>query len=107
MNEISCHISLVELCQGEGIQREVIVDVVEYGIAKPVSGKDSSDWVFDTRSVHWIKKAIRLSQDLEIDWLAVSMVVDLLQQKQALEHKNRQLQRRLQRFIVEHGSDTP
>lgn len=92
------HMSCTEICQYEGIEKEAVIDIVEYGIAKPIAGKDAMDWVFDISSVHWMKKAARLSRDLEIDWVAVALVIDLLQQRESLQRENERYQRQLQRF---------
>jgi chaperone modulatory protein CbpM len=49
--------------------------------------------------VHWVKKAIRLNQELEIDWVAVALVLELLKQKAQLQRENQELQHQLARFI--------
>lgn len=100
MTETLLKISLNELCQLEGIESKIVVELVDYGIAKPIEGKMSSEWVFDTTSVHWIKTAIRLYQDFEIDWVAVALVIDLLQQKEALQRENERYQQQLRRFLI-------
>ena len=53
-------ISLHELCQYEGLNEQLIVEVVEHGIAQPVAGSRVVDWVFETTSVYWVRKAVRL-----------------------------------------------
>ena len=98
MSEILISISFDELCQVEGVESDSIIEIVEYGIVEPIEGNDIAQWVFDTSSVHWIKKALRLHQDLEIDWIAVSLVIDLMRQKEALEKENETYRRQLQRF---------
>jgi chaperone modulatory protein CbpM len=95
------HVSLQELCNLDGINEQIVVEVVEHGIVNPLSGEDISEWVFDTVEAAWLKKAIRLQRDLEIDWVAVAMVIELLQHKQSLEQENQRLQQRLQRFLLE------
>ena len=77
MTEILLTVSASELCLTESITEEMILAAVESGVAEPVEGEDLVNWVFDSTSVHWLKKAIRLHQDLEIDWVAVAMVIDL------------------------------
>jgi chaperone modulatory protein CbpM len=99
MTETLLTISFGELCQSESIASEVVIDIVEYGIAQPIRGREIVDWVFDTDSVHWIKKAVRINQDLEIDWIAVALVIDLMQQKESLERENKCYQEQLKRFI--------
>ena len=101
MTESINSISYAELCRVEGIQRETVVAIVEYGIVLPQTNTPQQEWLFETSSVYWIKKAVRLHSDLEIDWVAVAMVIDLLQQKDALEKENQRMNRLLQRFIGE------
>ena len=99
MTEISFYLPLNELCQLERIEPDIIVEIVEYGIASPIKGEITSDWIFDVTSVHWIKKAVRLQHDLELDWVAVALVIDLMQQKESLKKENEYFQQQLERFI--------
>ncbi len=99
MENITLLIPLNELCQIEGISHELIMEVVEYGIAEPAAGSDLSEWTFDMESTHWIKKAIKLNQQLHIDWVAIAMVIELIRQKETLEKENVMLKTRLNRFL--------
>ena len=103
MSETLFSISFEELCQVEGVEGELIVEIVEYGIARPINKRSEQtrheQWLFDTGTLHWIKKALRLRQDLEIDWVAIAMVIDLMQEKEALQKENEGYQRQLRRFI--------
>jgi chaperone modulatory protein CbpM len=101
MTELVLSISLSELCQCEGFSQQLIVEVVEHGIAQPVAGQNVVDWVFDTTTVHWLRKAVRLHDDLEIDWVAVAMVIDLLRQNEALQKRNEYFEQQLKRFLDE------
>lgn len=99
MNKVLLKISLQELCQYEELTEQLIVEVVSHGIAEPAEGRVAADWVFDTSSVRWLQKAVRLYYDLDIDWVAVAMVIDLLQQKEALEERNRIVEQQLNRLL--------
>jgi chaperone modulatory protein CbpM len=99
MNETLLSISLEELCLVEGIKNELIFEIVEYEIVKPLDSSGEDQWLFDTSSIHWIKKALRLRQDLEIDWVAVAMLIDLMKQRDAFQKENELLRRQLSRFI--------
>ena len=101
MTTSTLQISIREFCECEGVSERLVVAVVEHGIARPLSGRKAPEWVFDTASAGWIRKAIRLRQDLEVDWVAVAMVIDLLQQREQLQLENRRLRQRLQRFALE------
>lgn len=99
MGTTKLHISFTELCELERIESDVIVSMVEHGIVEPIIGDQQDDWVFEATTVHWIKKAVRLANDFEIDWVAVALVVDLMQQKEALERENQNYRLQLERFI--------
>jgi chaperone modulatory protein CbpM len=102
MTSSALRISLRELCECEQISRQWMVTIVEHEIVSPVStGGKVDDWVFETRSVQWVKRAIRLHQDLELDWVAIAMILELQQQQEQLLQENRCLQQRLQRFLLE------
>jgi len=99
MTNITLCIPLNELCLSADISQELIVEVVEYGIAEPLEGHTLSEWVFDLESAHWIKKAIKLNRQLQIDWVATAMVIKLMKTKQQLEKENAQLKTRLNRLL--------
>jgi chaperone modulatory protein CbpM len=56
MSETILKISLSELCESEQINEEIIVEVLEYGIAQPLAGETTDEWIFDPTGVHWLKK---------------------------------------------------
>ena len=65
MNDIALSISLGELCECEQVSRQWLVTMVEHEIVIPVSvAGEVEDWMFDTRSVPWMKRAIRLHRDV-------------------------------------------
>jgi chaperone modulatory protein CbpM len=64
-------------------RREQIMALVEEGVIEP-KGKDSKDWRFAGHSLRRAAKALRLQQDLEINLAAVALVLDLLEQIDAL-----------------------
>ena len=80
------------------------MQLVQYDIAQPLAGASIEDWVFDVTSAHWMQRAIRLQRDLDIDWIAVAMLIDLLQERERLSEENRCLRQRLGRFLMEDGS---
>jgi chaperone modulatory protein CbpM len=99
MTNITLSMHLDELCLSADISQEAINAVVEYGIVTPLEGDTLSEWVFDLESAHWIKKAIKLNQELQIDWVATAMVINLMRQKQQLKTENNQLKIRLSRLL--------
>ncbi|MFI4938296.1 MAG: chaperone modulator CbpM [Candidatus Berkiellales bacterium] len=68
--------SLVELCEICVVSEETITEIIEYGIVSPV--EEAPNLAFNAQSLPRIKKAIRLQQDLAINWSGVSLVLELL-----------------------------
>lgn len=101
MNISILRISVRELCEQEGISVEQVTTIVEHGIARPHSGKTQQDWEFDTTTAAWIRKALRLRRDLELDWIATAMLIDLLRQRDRLQDENQRLRQQLERFLQE------
>jgi chaperone modulatory protein CbpM len=103
MSETLFSTSFDELCQLEGIESQLIIEIVDYGIVVPmnksINQNSYEQWLFDTGGVHLIKKALRLRQDLEIDWVAIAMLLELMKQKEELQKENEAYQRQLKRFI--------
>lgn len=99
MVDITLHIAIDELCQDANINEEAIAELVDYGIAAPKHGATLSEWVFDLETAHWIKKAITLNQQLLLDWVAISMLIDLMKEKEKLIQENAQLKLSLNRWL--------
>lgn len=104
MSTTVTRMSMSELCEHEGVTRALLVQLVEYDIARPIEGGADADWSFDVGSVSWIKRALRLQRDLELDLAAVAVLVDLLREREQLQWENRCLRRRLGRFLAEGDS---
>lgn len=99
MTDVALRMSLHELCQYDGLDEQLIVEVVEHGIAQPIAGRSVVDWEFETATVFWVRKAVRLHSDLEIDWVAVAMVIDLLKRNAELEKRNQCFEQQLRRLL--------
>lgn len=93
-------ITVSELCERDGFSRSMLVQLVDHEIARPLAGESPEDWVFDISSAHWMKRAMRLRRDLDIDWIAVAMLLDLLREKENLQRENECLRQRLDRFFA-------
>ena len=57
MSDLLVEISCYELLEYPDFTEQVIMEIVEYGIAKPLKGKDVAEWVFDTNSGRWLQSA--------------------------------------------------
>lgn len=94
-------ITVREFCEREGITEQQVVAIVEHGIGRPLAGHGSRDWEFDTATAGWMQKALRLRRDLDLDWVATAMLIDLLRQRERLHRENSELRRQLRRFMLE------
>ena len=84
--------TLTELTQFGGLQEKIIIEMVEYGIVEP-EGENQEKWIFRSKSIIRFQKAIRLHQDLNINWPGISLALDLLDEV----HELRQLVKTLQK----------
>jgi len=94
-------VSIAELCEREGMDTTLVMTLVELDIARPVAGDKVQEWVFDATGAHWMEKALRLRRELELDWEAVGMLVELIRQREELRRENAALRHRLARFLKE------
>ena len=76
-----------------------VLEIVEQGIVEP-DGDSPDQWVFTTQMVSITKKAVRLHQDLDIDWPGIALAISLLDDLEQLRAENHQLKQRLNRFTA-------
>lgn len=94
------YISITELCRQTATTPDTIARCVEYGIIEPRSGS-SSDWVFEASVISTARRALRLQRDLELDWPAIAVALELIHQRDRLQAENTLLRRRLERFLAD------
>jgi chaperone modulatory protein CbpM len=98
MSDNHIEISLSEICQAVELSEQKFAQLVENDIVQ-VKGADPSVWVFDITMVSIAKRAVRLHRDLDLDWSAISVIVELIEQRDQLTIENESLRRQLQRFV--------
>lgn len=89
--------NLVDFCQCASLPREWLIEIVEEGILEP-GGSDPEQWLFDMQAVTVARRALRLRQDLELEWAAIALALQLLEELEQLRGENCQLRSRLSRF---------
>jgi chaperone modulatory protein CbpM len=97
-------ITVSEICEQEGLSAGTVSQLVEFEIARPLAGSSTADWQFDATGAHWMKRAVRLQRDLEIDWVTVATLIDLLRERERLLKENQCLRQRLERFLLSEES---
>ncbi|MFM1895432.1 MAG: hypothetical protein RLZZ385_506 [Pseudomonadota bacterium] len=93
-------LTLTDICQAAELPETLFLQLVEHGIVQP-HGQTREEWMFDTTMVGVARRAGRLHRDLELEWSAVVLIVDLLEQRDRLLRENRLLSQRLQRFMLD------
>ena len=95
------YVNFEELCESVSISEAMILQLIEYGIVVPVQGNMPAEWLFNVATVSVAKKAVRIHQDLTIDWASIPLVLDLLTEIDALRVENESLRHRLSRFAAD------
>ena len=85
---------LTDLC---GISDELLALLVGEGLLAP-RGESPADWRFDGLQVRRIRRALRLSHDLELDWPATALTLDLLDEIDRLRERLQGLELQLARW---------
>lgn len=88
--EIIETLTLPELSQFCHVQSEWVIALVDYGVLDPL-GRDASDWRFTPPNVLRARKARRLTHDLGLNLAGVALVLDLIEERNALARKLAQL----------------
>ena len=91
-------VTLVDLCHITLRSSATIITIVEYGIVEP-RGDSPENWRFNAAMIAEIHKALRLHDDLDIDWAGIALAIDLIDEVERLRESNRALQNCLQRFV--------
>lgn len=99
-NEITTSLTLLDACHAIGLESPQIVEIIECGIIAP-QGESPTQWLFDLHMISTAKRALRLQRDLHLDWEAVALVLELLDEREQLRNENAMLRQRLERFLCD------
>jgi chaperone modulatory protein CbpM len=94
MSDSSHYLTLQEVTQSVRLTTETIITIVDCGIVQP-RGERPPQWLFEPAMVTHIQRACRLQRDLELDWPAVALALDLIEDLQRLRDENQRLRRQL------------
>ncbi|QQE88997.1 chaperone modulator CbpM [Azotobacter chroococcum] len=95
---LTVQLTLEECCQLVEVPAESLIEIVEHGIVE-VGGGSPRDWRFDPAALDRLRQALRLQRQLELDWQAVAVALELLDEVARLRAENESLRRRLLRFM--------
>ncbi|HSH43583.1 MAG TPA: chaperone modulator CbpM [Arenicellales bacterium] len=75
-------LTLEELSGACRVHEKWIVELVEEGVIEPQAGRQG--WVFRATELRRARRAVRLQRDLEVNAAGVALVLDLLEEVEAL-----------------------
>ncbi|MBD3665401.1 chaperone modulator CbpM [Sulfitobacter aestuariivivens] len=76
-------LTLEDLCRFCDADEAWVIELVEHGVLDPIGGT-SSNWRFFGASIRRAKKARRLNRDLGVNTAGVALVLDLLDERDAV-----------------------
>lgn len=79
-------LSLSELTMFCDTSADWVVTLVEYGVVTPVT-HDGPEWQFTPPHIARARKAARLMRDLGLNVAGVALVLDLIEERDALVHR--------------------
>lgn len=90
--------SLLEVCERYGANAEYVMEMVQFGIVEPVTGRTPQQWRFSCTSLLRVGKALRLQNDLSLNLPGIAMSLELLDEVQSLRREVNDLRHQLRRF---------
>ncbi len=85
-------IGLIEIVSYTNIERVRIIEMVEAGLLEPI-GNAIEQWQFALRDVRRIRAAQRLVNDLGVNLASAALILDLIEERDALRARVALLQR--------------
>lgn len=98
MSEHIVDLTLTEVTLSMRLPVETIITIVDHGIVEP-SGGLPDDWLFAPHMLETLRRASRLQKDLELDWAAIALALNLLDRLRDSRAENRRLRQQLQGLL--------
>lgn len=98
MIKLSEEIRLKEVCDTLQLNEDICIELVEFGLISP-PGDLPEEWKFDLQMVGLLRQAVRLRNDLHLEWSVTAIVINLLEEREKLRSENSSLQSQLNRFL--------
>jgi chaperone modulatory protein CbpM len=100
ISEQDCWLSSDELCECSDISSALLLELVEHSIAIPLQGEVIETWQFSVENLHQVKKTTRIQRDLALDWGGIGLILQLLDERDRLDHEVHMLKQQLSRFKI-------
>lgn len=75
--------SVREFCRACGVERSLLLTMLDEGVIEPVPGR--SDLEFHGEALIRARRAVRLVEDLGVNWPGAALALDLLDELESLE----------------------
>ena len=92
MATVTVTFTITELCLRTGVSEEELTEIVGLGMIEP--HQPQADTLFDDSAVTIVHRAVRLRNELELDWPGIAVALTLLDENARLTRENRLLQQR-------------
>jgi chaperone modulatory protein CbpM len=89
--EENVELSLADLCRSCRLPADEVVELVAEGIIEPL-GRDAIHWRFQGVSVRRVRCAVKLRQDLGVNWAGAALALELLDELRRLRARLRRLE---------------
>lgn len=66
------------------VDKPLLEEMIDHGILEPIKGESYQSWVFEYSALSRTQKALRLHQDLAINWPGIALALELLEELQEL-----------------------
>ncbi|EHK0943549.1 chaperone modulator CbpM [Citrobacter farmeri] len=99
MANVTITFTVTEFCLRTGVTEEDLNEIVGLGVIEPYAEKANS-WQFDDHAATVVQRALRLREELALDWPGIAVALTLLEENAHLRQENRLLRQRLARFIT-------
>ena len=90
MANVTVTFTITEFCLYTGVSEEELHEIVGLGVIEP-----HEDETFDDHALTVMRRAVRLRQELELDWPGIAVALTLLEENAQLRQENRLLRQRL------------
>ena len=83
MATVTVTFTITELCLRTGVSEEELTEIVGLGMIEPHQPQ-ADTWLFDDSAVTIVHRAVRLRNELELDWPGIAVALTLLDENARL-----------------------
>lgn len=87
-------LSFEEVCESCGISADYVYELIEYEIVRPAT-LAQEEMLFEVEQLRRIKTALRLKHELEVNMQGIAIILDLLEEMEALRAEKELLKKHL------------